>query len=112
MKAERWQEIEVVLHEALDRPPLQRASFLETACAGDDELKAEATTLIAAYEEAGDIIEQPAMAIRVAGKNARVRLIIHGYRMDSFSGLLFNGCLLNFTRPLRPGPIFSTVLTT
>ena len=62
MKAERWQEIEVVLQEALDRPPLQRASFLETACAGDDELKAEATTLIAAYEEAGDFIEQPAIA--------------------------------------------------
>jgi len=62
MKAERWQEIEVVLQEALDRPPLQRASFLDAACAGDDELKAEATTLIAAYEEAGDFIEQPAIA--------------------------------------------------
>lgn len=62
MKAERWQEIEVVLQEALDRPPLQRASFLEATCAGDEELKAEATTLIAAYEEAGDFIEQPAIA--------------------------------------------------
>ena len=62
MKTERWQEIELVLQEALDRPPLQRASFLETACAGDEELKAEATTLIAAYEEAGDFIEQPAIA--------------------------------------------------
>ena len=62
MKAERWQEIEVVLQEALDRPPIQRASFLENACAGDEELKAEATTLIAAYEEAGDFIEQPAIA--------------------------------------------------
>ena len=62
MKQERWQEIEVVLQEALDRPPLQRASFLDTACAGDEELKAEATTLIAAYEQAGDFIEQPAIA--------------------------------------------------
>ena len=62
MKQERWQDIEVVLQEALDRPPLQRASFLDTACGGDEELKAEATTLIAAYEEAGDFIEQPAIA--------------------------------------------------
>ncbi|MCA1575830.1 MAG: protein kinase [Acidobacteria bacterium] len=62
MKQERWQEIEVVLQEALDRPPPQRASFLDTACGGDEELKAEATTLIAAYEQAGDFIEQPAIA--------------------------------------------------
>jgi serine/threonine protein kinase len=62
MKPERWQEVEVVLQEALDRPPLQRASFLETACGGDEELRTEATTLIAAYEEAGDFIEQPAIA--------------------------------------------------
>ncbi|HVF23555.1 MAG TPA: serine/threonine-protein kinase, partial [Pyrinomonadaceae bacterium] len=62
MKQERWQEIEVVLQEALDRSPLQRASFLDAACGGDEELKAEATTLIAAYEQAGDFIEQPAIA--------------------------------------------------
>ena len=62
MNAERWQEIETVLQDALDRPPLERASFLEDVCAGDEELKSEAATLIAAYEEAGDFIEQPAIA--------------------------------------------------
>ena len=62
MNSLRWQEIETVLQDALDRPPLERASFIEDVCAGDDELKTEATTLIAAYEEAGDFIEQPALA--------------------------------------------------
>lgn len=62
MKAERWQEIETVLQDALDRPQLERVSFIEDACAGDEELKTEATTLIAAFEEAGDFIEQPAIA--------------------------------------------------
>jgi serine/threonine protein kinase len=62
MKAERWQQIETVLQDALDRAPVERASFIEDACTGDEELKTEATTLIAAYEEAGDFIEQPAMA--------------------------------------------------
>ncbi|HEY0727143.1 MAG TPA: serine/threonine-protein kinase [Pyrinomonadaceae bacterium] len=62
MKAERWLEIETVLQDALDRPPLERASFIEEVCAGDEELKSEATTLIAAYEEAADFIEQPAIA--------------------------------------------------
>ncbi|HEX5885825.1 MAG TPA: serine/threonine-protein kinase [Pyrinomonadaceae bacterium] len=62
MKAERWLEIETVLQDALDRPPLERASFIEDVCGGDEELKSEATTLIAAYEEAADFIEQPAIA--------------------------------------------------
>jgi len=62
MRAERWQEVETVLQDALDRPPLERASFIADVCAGDEELKTEATTLIAAYEEAGDFIEQPAIA--------------------------------------------------
>jgi serine/threonine protein kinase len=62
MKPERWQQVETVLQGALDRAPVERASFIEDACAGDEELKSEATTLIAAYERAGDFIEQPALA--------------------------------------------------
>ena len=62
MNAERWQQIEAVLQDALDRPPLERESFLEQACGDDEELKGEATSLIAAYAEAGDFIEEPAIA--------------------------------------------------
>jgi serine/threonine-protein kinase len=53
MTPERWQEIEAVLQEALDRPPLERASFLDDACAGDEELKEEANSLISAYKRSG-----------------------------------------------------------
>lgn len=62
MKTERWQQIETVLQDALDRAPVERASFIEAACGGDEELKSEATSLIAAYVQAGDFIEQPAIA--------------------------------------------------
>jgi serine/threonine protein kinase len=62
MTPERWQEIEAVLQRALDRPPVERASFLDDVCAGDEELKEEANSLITAYDEAGDFIEQPAIA--------------------------------------------------
>ena len=62
MTPERWEKVEAVLQDALDRPPIERPSFLEDACAGDDELKEEASSLITAYEEAGDFIEQPAIA--------------------------------------------------
>jgi serine/threonine protein kinase len=62
MTPERWQEVEDVLQEALDRPAQERAAFLDQACAGDTELKTEAAGLIRAYEEAGDFIELPAIA--------------------------------------------------
>jgi serine/threonine protein kinase len=62
MTPERWQEIETVFQQAIEQPPRERTSFLDQACAGDRELREEATTLIAAYGEAADFIEQPAMA--------------------------------------------------
>jgi serine/threonine protein kinase len=57
----RWEEVEEVLQEALDRAPYERAAFLDEACPDDEELKREAGELIRAYEEAGDFIEQPAI---------------------------------------------------
>src|SRR5438094_493597 len=62
MTSERWQQVEEVLQAALDRPPHKRSSFLNEACSGDERLRQEASSLIDAYDEAGDFIEEPAIA--------------------------------------------------
>jgi serine/threonine protein kinase len=62
MTPEQWQKVEAVLQEALDRPPQERVSFLDEACIGDEQLLDEARSLVKAYDEAGDFIEQPAIA--------------------------------------------------
>ena len=62
MTPEQWQRVEAVLQAALDRPPHDRASFLDEACAGDGQLLREATSLVTAHDEAADFIEQPAIA--------------------------------------------------
>ncbi len=62
MTPERWRQVEDILQAALDRPPQTRAAFLDEACAGDDELKGEASSLISAHDEAGDFMERPAIA--------------------------------------------------
>ena len=62
MSSERWQQIESVLQQALDLPPTARDSFLDTMCAGDDDLRQEANSLIDAHDRAGDFIEKPALA--------------------------------------------------
>jgi hypothetical protein len=43
-------------------PPLERAVFLDRACRGDDELRQQADSLIAAYEQAGQFL-QPTIAL-------------------------------------------------
>src|SRR5437867_5909254 len=59
MKVERWQQVDELLDAALDRDPADRAAFLSEACAGDDELRREAESLLAAHERAGSFIEAP-----------------------------------------------------
>ncbi|HEY0546001.1 MAG TPA: serine/threonine-protein kinase [Pyrinomonadaceae bacterium] len=61
MTPERWRQVEEILQGAIDCPPPLRAAFLDEACAGDEELKQETVSLLRAYDEAGDFIEQPAI---------------------------------------------------
>ncbi|HEY3027358.1 MAG TPA: protein kinase [Pyrinomonadaceae bacterium] len=61
MQAERWQEIDRLFDAVLEREPSERASFLATACAGDDELRREVESLLAAHDRAEKFIEAPAM---------------------------------------------------
>ena len=58
-KAERWQRIEQIYYAALECEPGQRTAFLAEACAGDDELRREVGSLLAAHERAGNFIEAP-----------------------------------------------------
>ena len=68
MQAERWQEIDRLFDAVLEREPAERASFLAEACAGDEDLRREVESLLAAHEGATKFIEAP--AIEVAAKAA------------------------------------------
>ncbi len=63
MQAERWQEIDRLFDAVLERAPAERASFLAATCAGDEELRREVESLLAAYERAEKFIEAPAMEV-------------------------------------------------
>ncbi len=55
-------DIESLFHEALKRPsPAERSAYLDGACAGDAELRAEAEALLVAHEEAGGFLNAPAV---------------------------------------------------
>jgi serine/threonine protein kinase/tetratricopeptide (TPR) repeat protein len=65
MTPERWNQIKVILEGALEREGPERASFVDAACQGDDELRREVESLAASETEIGGFIEAPAFRIRL-----------------------------------------------
>lgn len=63
MKPERWQQLNRLFHSALEREPEERAAFFDEACGGDDSLRRQIESLIAAHDEAGNFIERSAMEV-------------------------------------------------
>lgn len=76
MDRERWQQIDRIFEAALARPAGERAAFLDQACAGNAELRAEVESLIA-HEDPGDFMEAPPFqdATHVLAEDARNSLI-------------------------------------
>jgi serine/threonine protein kinase/tetratricopeptide (TPR) repeat protein len=53
MTAERWRRIEEMLAAALESDAANRGSFLDHACDGDPELRAEIASLVSAHDQPG-----------------------------------------------------------
>jgi hypothetical protein len=65
MSPDQEPRLEEIFSAARNLAPLERASFLERACAGDSELRREADSLLAAHEQAGQFL-QPTVALPTA----------------------------------------------
>jgi len=76
MKPERWQQIDKILEAALERGAGERSAFLDEACVGDDSLRKEVESLLAADEQAENLIEAPA-----------VELVAEGFSKDKVGSL-------------------------
>src|SRR5438094_10607302 len=95
MKPERWQQLDKLFHSAIERAPEERGAFLDEACAGDQELRKEVETLIAANEKAGSFIEKPALDVEArslaneqsdAGAESMIGKTIGHYRVIALLG--------------------------
>lgn len=59
MTPTRWQQIDQMLDAALELPAAERKAFLAQSCAGDEALRQEVWSLLAASEQAEDFFEAP-----------------------------------------------------
>src|SRR5205085_8394338 len=63
MKIEEWQHIETLFHAALLLSADERVAYLTRACAGNDSLRAEVDSLLAAFESQNGFLEEPALSL-------------------------------------------------
>ena len=59
---ERWQQIETLFQDALQRDPASRDAWLREACRGDSDLRREVTSLLANHQESADFVPWAAAA--------------------------------------------------
>jgi serine/threonine-protein kinase len=57
-----WTRVKQVFAQCYELPAHDRGRFLTDACGGDQELQSEVESLIAAYEQSGTFLDQPAVA--------------------------------------------------
>ena len=62
MDAERWKQIDSLLHATLERPADEQEEYLRQACDGDGTLLEEVRSLLAAHRGAGSFLNAPAVA--------------------------------------------------
>jgi serine/threonine protein kinase/Tol biopolymer transport system component len=56
-----WRRIEEIFHAASERTPESRSAFLDTACAGDPELRRQVDLLLSKDGQADSFLEAPAL---------------------------------------------------
>lgn len=71
--AERWRRVRDILHKALELPSDRRDAYLADACRGENALRAEVESLIAASERA-TLIDEPDFGSAIQGLMASVQL--------------------------------------
>lgn len=90
LSPDRWELAERIFHEALQRSPAARAAFVASRCGGDDEVRLEVESLLAAdspHDSTAPLLKDVvADWASDAGPRAMVGREIGGYRVVSLLG--------------------------
>jgi serine/threonine protein kinase len=74
MTPERRQQAQEIFNSLIKRQPEERAAFLAQACAGDDDLRNEVESLIAAHEKTDNFSNAPTTAAAVSLTSEKTEL--------------------------------------
>ena len=83
----RWEAVERIYHQAIERPLAERSAFLESACAGDHALRRELESLLA--NEGPSFLEKSALG--VAARDMHLTASWIGRRIGGYEVLALLG---------------------
>ncbi|MCB1845457.1 MAG: protein kinase, partial [Halioglobus sp.] len=69
-----WEQVESLFHTALEKPPAERATFLDTACGADHALRQEVEAMLAADDGQDGVLDHPLPVADIGLDSAPVRL--------------------------------------
>ena len=110
MSQPTWQRIESLFLQAVELAPLERAAFLERACAEDPDARVEITAMLLAHEE-GDRLRIE-MGLQTGGSDvSSTTSLAPGTRVDSYriQSLIGEGGMSEVYRAERVGEYRQTV---
>jgi eukaryotic-like serine/threonine-protein kinase len=85
MDAERWKQIDNLLHAALERPADEQEQYLRQACDSDGVLLEEVHSLLAAHRKAGSFLDS-AVASPAAMTTQTIDFVVTGTGFRSMAG--------------------------
>ncbi len=91
MTPERWEQIGKVYDEVRRLAPDARTVFLDRACAGDEDLRREVESLVAAEASLGDFIAAPALKDAAEMVNGEAPGALLGKQLGHYEVLSFIG---------------------
>jgi eukaryotic-like serine/threonine-protein kinase len=80
----RWQQIERVYNDAVERDPADRETFLADACGDDDALRQEVRSLLGYQRAADHFLERPALAEAARSLALEARPALVGRRISGY----------------------------
>jgi serine/threonine-protein kinase len=88
---DRWQRIERLYNDAIDRDPADREAFLADACGDDNDLRQEVRSLLGYAAEADQFLERPALTAAARLLTVEARPALTGRRISGFDVLALIG---------------------
>jgi serine/threonine protein kinase/Tol biopolymer transport system component len=80
----RWQQIERLFHDALERPLEERAAFLDHSCAGDESLRREVNALLESPATANRFLDRDALEVAAGLVSVSNMPVLSGRRLGVY----------------------------
>jgi len=84
MTPDRWQQIERLFHEALERPVEERVAFLDHSCAGDESLRREVNALLDSPATINRFLDGDALEVAAGLVTASNIALLSGRRLGVY----------------------------